>query len=548
VTILSDKRSRHIVPRWRSSLMAASSRDLDPLKRAVARKAGSIPAAVRQQLAEFSSDPSIGTAADALATAIAAGHPEIALPAAAFIQQHADEAPRFLAEIASASLNGLGVPLGLEIPVATQAAIARLRGLLRIYPRSATMWADLARYQAATGDIDKSKRSMRVSLSLAPDHRWVLRSANRLLLHAGDFRQAHHLLASHRRTREDPWLMAAEIASAQLMQVTPKFLSRGRDLLRHPTFQTIHLSELATAVATSDIDGGQRKSARRLLRIAMKDPTENALAQIEWADHKADDGLHVIQTVNRMPDAFEAAFWVKRQEGQIIDAYRAAQAWMADEPFADAPIGAAAHCAALLDEYDEIVRITNIGLSRDSGNLLHRNNQVFALISSGRVWEDDAEFERIAQFLSGRVASPGLDMIQVAANIGLLLYRAGQLDDGAMFYRRAIELADRHAGAVTAAQAAAYHLREAALARAPWVNEALEVARNHAKRANDGVANFLMRKLEDLVRRPHMANEIFGASAAARYLPRAGRNVAADLKVTMTESGPVLVVPAHLLR
>jgi tetratricopeptide (TPR) repeat protein len=548
MSLLSDKRHRHVVPRWRDSLTASISRDIIPLKQRLlpAKAANEVPTDILLLAHEFQQNPSVGVAADLMGSAVAAGHPEYARPSAEFIMRHANEAPSLLVQVATSVLNNQSNAFGLAMASDPRIGVSRLRSRLQIYPRSATMWADLSRLQASLGDIDKAKRSMRISLSLAPDNRWVLRSANRLLLHAEDYRAAHQMLITHPRTRHDPWLMAAEIASAQLMRIPPRFLARGRELLRHPAFAPVHLSELAAAVATSELESGQRKGARRLLRMAIKDPTENALAQIEWADRVTGEGLQVEQKVSRMTDAFEATFWVKRHEGQIRDAYKAALDWMHDEPFADQPVGAASHCAAILDDYDGVLRITQQGLARNPGSLLHRNNQIFAMLSGDLGTED--QFLLAISFLQHRLEARGEDFVHVLANAGLLQYRLGHFEDGAEFYRTAVRVAETSAGSITTAQAAAFHLREAALAKVPWIEEVLDVARKGAEKAKDGAVDFMMRKFEDLARNPDQVDSILGPDSAMRYLPKSKVNVARELKMTMTDKGPVLIVPAHLRR
>jgi hypothetical protein len=44
-----------------------------------------------------------------------------------------------------------------------------------------------------------------------------------------------------------------------------------------------HLGELAAAIATREIEGGGDKLGKKLMRTALIDPTENVLAQAEWA-------------------------------------------------------------------------------------------------------------------------------------------------------------------------------------------------------------------------------------------------------------------------
>lgn len=551
MSILSKKRKRHIVPRWRSSLAVAGASDLQPLRHTKGTPSlpPAPPSVLDVGLAEFRQEPSIGTAADVLSTAVMEGRAKDGIAAAEFIQRHANEAPKALMEIAAAVADGKTLPMLAAQDMESRAAVAAIRRLIRGYPRSAALWADLARHHAALGEKDKAWQAMRVSIGLAPNHRWVLRAANRLLLHIGEHEHAHDLLARHPRTSADPWLMAAEIASAQIMRIAPRHLRRAKDLLRGQSMPMIHLSELATALATNEISDGNKKGARRLLRTALKDPTENALAQIEWVDREAGDNLELDVIVKRVPDAFEASCWLKYHEGQVGEALKAAQSWIADEPFADGPVGAVSHIAALLDDYQMIIDVTSRALDRDPSNYQHINNRIFAQLSNGDAFEDAQRLENVASFLAAHIQEKDTDRIHTSANIGLLLYRLGRIEEGRAFYDAAVSQAERTGGAEIAAFAAIYHLREAVLARTPWAQDILKHANKLASRTSDEAAAFYLRKIEDLMARPEAAREILGPASASRYLskPDIGA-LAAQFKLVMSETGPVLFVPAHILK
>jgi len=126
------------------------------------------------------------------------------------------------------------------------------------------------------------------------------------------------------------------------------------------------------------------------------------------------------------------------------------------------------------------------------------------------------------------------------------MYRLGRYEDGRDLYRKAINHAEQHDGRRVHAFAALYHLREAALARAPWLPETLDTARRQVIRLGDGAVQFFMRKLEDLAARPDHADEILGPATAARYLAKYSEQ-AAQLRVQHTETGPILIVPSRLL-
>lgn len=432
-------------------------------------------------------------------------------------------------------------------------AVTRIRGLLRLNPRSPALWADLSRHFASLGETDKSIRSMWTAVGLAPNHRWILRAANRLLLHVERPDDAHKLLVRNARTPGDPWLLSAELATAQILQRGPKFMRQAKDLLRHKALPAAHMSELAAAVATSFLDDGNRKGARRLLRIALQDPTENALAQVEWADRESQDGLHVESAMQRLSDAYEAECWVHYNAGRITEALRSAHEWLQDEPYADRPASMLCHVAGLLDDYDTYLDVTKQLLYRHPEDMHQRNNIIFIRFSSTSYFHaaDPTMIQADVQFLHRRVQARERDYSHSLANLGLHDYRTGQLEDGRANYERAIAAIEKSGlpGApIVSASAALYHAREAILARAAWAPKVLDDARRLVRRGGGAGLAFQLRKTEALAAKPDDAATILHPSSAERFLARSARAEHQQLLLDKHRGHPVVWVPAHLRR
>lgn len=115
----------------------------------------------------------------------------------------------------------------------------------------------------------------------------MLRAAARFYISEDAPEIALRLLVNTPMTRHDPWLMAAEVATAQLAGRGSKFFKHGKSMLDNPSFRLVNLSELAAAVGTVELEDGRRKDAKRRFEMAMLDPTENALAQVKWAEDKS---------------------------------------------------------------------------------------------------------------------------------------------------------------------------------------------------------------------------------------------------------------------
>ncbi len=143
-----------------------------------------------------------------------------------------------------------------------QSQIRILRQLLRVEPLDAIIWADLSRTYAILGLNDQAERCMTVALQLAKDNRFILRSAGRLWIHLGDTEKAHDIIIKANSTRYDPWLLAAEVAIADLAGKKPRYVKSGRRLLSDGHVSVAHMSELASALATLEISHGNIKHSR----------------------------------------------------------------------------------------------------------------------------------------------------------------------------------------------------------------------------------------------------------------------------------------------
>lgn len=566
MSIYTEKSRRRVIPRWRPATVAGASKDFKPL-RPVRTASVAAQSTLPQLLHDFDRSRDLGLAAEILSAAAVEGKRDAALDAAQFVLDSQSQAPETLTHMARTLIVGGDSPFADQELVDIRPSIARLRALLRFNPRSAALWADLARLQAAIGRSGRALRSMQTALSLAPRHRWLLRVANRLFLHLSDPQRAHDLLLRNPGTPRDPWLIAAEIATAQVRGTTPKFMRQARDFIRHKSLAPVHLSELASAIATTDLEAGARKSAMRLLGLAIKDPTENALAQIEWAARSDGNNLDVGGAISHASDAYEAAAWLKYHDGALTDALAQAEAWLKDEPFASRPASMACHIAGLLDDYAKIESITKRMMTRlaarHSGaetsmqdsrqrladEMLHRNNHIFAVLSSGRLFasprpEDTVAIGEILAFLNRRMAASGPDLAHATANIGLLAYRLGHLEDGRGAYRKAMEFAERAGVPIIAAHASLFHTREAILAGAPWAREELEISRRHAKIVRSGGVTFYLRKLDALFASPSKAARILNPQSAQSYLHPHTQLPGLEFKIT--DDGPVILVPRHL--
>lgn len=484
----------------------------------------------------FNDERNLGTASEALAEALLADNGDEARRCAAYIRQNAASAPASLLRLANDATPG-------QLPLPTGAVdVARWRSLLKLSPRNAVVWADMARHFSAEGDKRQALRCMQTALQLAPDHRWMLRTASRFLVHQQDYAAAHKLLANHPRTKNDPWLMAAELACAHVAGKVPKSWKAGNDALRYDRFSPAHVSELATAIGMMELESGNRKQARKLVQRGLIVPTENTLAQVLWAKeakHLGDGIVGLNTLVSEHGDAFEASYKIKLRQGDFQGASAACQQWMEDEPFAARPKMEGTFVASLLDDYDLIQRIARKALQTD-GKLSNEMemNVMFAGLSSGRIdLKNPDTTSRTVARLKAAIEVGGSLAVHATANLALLSYRSGNPGTGRELYRVAIDLARRQNGTENAALAATFAAREAILAGATDAQTQLAEAVDLATRSGSEASQFYNRKLSALVAAPDRAGVILSPSATGDFL-----KPVKILKVAKDAKGFVLTV------
>jgi tetratricopeptide (TPR) repeat protein len=518
MTFSRDRTRRRLVPRWKTSSAAATSPEFVSLRLVPAVEFSSTDqrgAAVRV----FAQERSLGSASEALSEALLEGNSDAASEAVDYVLVNRDTAPRALLQLAESFR--FKTPDG---PPLVSDTVPQTRQLLRIEPNNPVLWSDMARHYATLGNKRDALRCMKAALQLAPNHRWMLRTAARFFVHQGDAAQAHRMLVAHPSTRHDPWLVAAELSCAQVAERAPKYWQVANDMIRFDRFAPRHLSELATAVGMMELEGGQRKKARKLVAKGLVAPTENTLAQVLWAKerrHLWDGESSVDALVDSAPDAYEAEFKLRLQRGDLQGALVSAQQWKLDEPFAARPKQEIGYVASLLDNYDLTIRMADEVLRVD-GRLDEtlELNRIFAQLSSGSFapQKDGDAILQVAMRLQKIALSAGVTSYHATANLALWHYRFGDPEVGKDLYRRAIETARKSHGPEAAAQAAVFAAREALLASDPGAQAQLSLAHELASHAQSETCNFYLRKLDALARAPHRAKEVLSPSFDVRLI------------------------------
>lgn len=460
-----DDAKRQVVPRWRPFAVAASLGHLaDPR-----RSRGSIhpsPGELEELERDWQRHPSRSHAMNLIDAAVVLSRPEIAESAARFLLSDVDS-DTLSTSLARFVLGLTPTPTISPPPALTRQdryrRIAEARRSLRQHPRNPILLVDLAREYSVLGQLPQAERAIIQAVSLAPENRFVLRSASRFYLHIGQPDMAHRILRRANRTPYDPWLLSAEIVAASASGRNSSLIKLGRGIVDSGGLQPMHTTELASALGTVELAHGNRRQVRKLFEHALIDPTENTVAQAIWVARHMPD-FEVREDSLSVPRAYEAGAWTSAVEGRYSEAISKAWDWLRDEPFATraALFGSWISGTANEDYRTAMQMITTAQIANpDDPRLIAQ--MIYCLASEDSL--DEAE-----QLLTGALPGAILKHPEIypdsvwrvieAADRGLLAFRRKQISEARAYYLKAIELAPATGIASLRAEALLNLLRE----------------------------------------------------------------------------------------
>ena len=434
-------RRRQVVPRWRSFGHTA---ELESLAIPKGRAQDSLdgPDWLHPKLALWQSSRTTPHALDVIGAAIVLGREAEVCEPVRFLQSQTGTLLTWAKlAIDRALLSNQAAPDPRDIPSPEfldqdrlRAQIHDLRILQRDHPRDTLTWVELSRLYAISGVSRSAERCMEIALQLRPNNRFILRAACRMWLHLGQPDRAHDTVAQSPLSRSDPWLMAAELASAGAAERLPLFVKRARTRLAGSKDPARHLSELAAALGTLEFEAGKARIARRLMGQALEDPTENAVAQVEWVSRK-DASFQVSEVALSSSHAFEARAWRFYYDHDWRSAIQQCRLWQFDQPFSSRPGLVGSFIAAVvLEDFQSCEAFSRMGIVSNEDDVQLHNNLAYSLINLGRIAEANAVLVGIRRRGTRFEANPVL-----SATEGLLSYRLGNIDRGRWLYSQAIE-------------------------------------------------------------------------------------------------------------
>ena len=480
-----DDTQRRMVPRWRDSTEAASLNETGALTNQFKnRETVDSDISLNSIQNAWEKNKGIAYANEFVAASLIHRKPEIAKDAAQFVLRNSNKTTKQAVMLANKIL---GVPntthqevQSLSIHEKSATNIAKLRRSLRTTPNDPIGWTDLSRHFIVLGQHEKAKRAMKMATALASEHRFTIRAATRLYHVLGDSERSLHLLRSRELTNSDPWLIAAEIAMSRIAERTPKLVRKGRELLDSKNIAPFHLSELAASLASLDFEFGNDRQAKKKFQLSMQQPTENAVAQVAWAERHR---LHIELPSEYLssPNTHEALAWTSYEQRDWQDALNQASDWVLDEPFSSRSVIFGGHVASVhLNQNNTAISLYKIGLKSSPHDVSLLNNIAFSHASANEpIIAND--YLRLANSLS----SEPIQKIYFVATEGLINYRSGKIDEGRANYLDALNRARELGKMQLAFNALCFFAREEVRVNGSLANELLKQLENLAPKHKD---------------------------------------------------------------
>ena len=269
------EKDRNVIPRWRPFYITQTLPELHSSKPLLLIPQETIASThFARRISEWEKHRTIGHASDLVGTALIEEKLREVTDAIDFLLEDSTKAAPLAKNLAAHARNVLdGIEYVPSTPSTQQELrnqVSRLRKLLRKEPKNPIQWVDISRTYANLGQYKQSSHCMDIAMNLAPNNRFVLRSAARLWVHTDQEDKAYHILIRSDRTPHDPWLLAAEIAVGTVAKMRPRFVKAAKRMLASKNFLPSHLSELASSVATLEWKSGFRKNLQEIFQTVLE--------------------------------------------------------------------------------------------------------------------------------------------------------------------------------------------------------------------------------------------------------------------------------------
>lgn len=454
MAVIFEIKERRVVPNWRDFKRTLQLGELSESN----RSGKPIALNIDRSVEDWRGIKNIGTAADLISSSFVSGVQSSEVnEAIEFIRSDKEKASSSLLSLMKLIELDSPAPLVipnnslLEIEVDTvkefqafinnksfHKVISKTKNRSRNELRNPIVWVELARLYTMRGHEQKADNAIHTALHLAPNNRFVLRSATRFFIHKENFEKALYYLKKAEGVKDDPWLVSAHIATSSIMNRFSPFIKEGRRLVDSNNFSDYDLTELSSSLGTLEFKDGSFKKAKSFFDKSMRKPNDNSLAQLEWVSKEERrfqiNPFHFDKVIN----PFEARALELYERGNWKEAFSNSIKWFLDMPFSKRPALLGSYIAgSLLKDKDAAIILCQVGLQANPYDPTLLNNMVYNLATSDN---DQMLDNYVSQMMDIDIKSlPNESKITFQATLGLVALKKGETKLGMEMYRIAIQ-------------------------------------------------------------------------------------------------------------
>lgn len=448
---LFEKKDRHVIPNWRSFENTAKLGELN------GSKGIDLDSSFRPDISDLIEDwndsKSIGVAGDILGAALVCNQEKnpVVREISNFVLQNKGIATKAIIEAAENVLKPKNSIIELNFDINSHDIFDDKKGLIEIHIKVNTLkrklidnpynpinWVDIARLYSILGQDKKAERAIKNAFYLSPENRFVLRSVARFFVHIGDFDFAHDIIRKSQLAAHDTWLLATEISLAALRERSSRFAKKGLQIVEAGNFHPFNITELASALATLEMENANLKQSKKLFEKSLIKPNDNSLAQAEWASQE-DKKLNLVNPSKfQLINSFEAMAMDYSEQKKWKESIECSKKWFFDLPFSRTSVLFGNEIASRkLKDHNEAVVVAKLGLISHPNDAHLLNNIIFSLCLQNKTDEAKIYLDMVKK---EDLNANNDTAICLTATKGLYFFRKGFHDIGRQLYLESMRL------------------------------------------------------------------------------------------------------------
>jgi tetratricopeptide (TPR) repeat protein len=320
-------------------------------------------------------------------------------------------------------------------PEQVNVIISRLRSIVRKFPSDYMTWSDMGFYYTVLGLTDKALKCLEIAWHLCNSHPYIARTYARFLIHKGEPEQAMWLLKKSGGIYHEPLITSAAIAISGAFNVASIDIAKSRNLLGTYNGFKAYASELYASIGTLEFNNGKKKKAKEYFKQALIIPSENAMSQYKWLNHKTGFSLDEeftqnISTVEGNVNQLYVQGEFEKCRDKLLELF-------SFQPISDGPIADAGYMSIVcLNDPDFVIKLSEGRIPKTHMSFGELNNLTVAKLMKNDL--DSAEVN--LRLLAKKIVSESSDSKGVyLATSGLLMFKLGRVEDAKELYSKAIK-------------------------------------------------------------------------------------------------------------